>query len=380
MQKIKNILISGGAGFIGSHLGLSLIEKGYSVTVLDNLSAQIHGSDPEKSYLYRSIRDKVNFIRGDVRYRKDWERSLEGQDAVIHLASETGTGQSMYKISDYSDVNIGGTALLLDILTNSRKEVKKILLSSSRAVYGEGRYLCFTHGEVYPSSRAEKDLKDGFFDCRCPVCGRPVELLPTHEDSKANPASIYGITKYVQEQLCLVTARTINVPAVIFRYQNVFGAGQSLNNPYCGILSIFSAQIKNGNALNVFEDGLESRDFISVEDTVRATILGLENEKADYQVYNVGTGVPVNVLDVARKLVRLYKSKVHVNISGAFRVGDIRHNYADISKIREDLGFDPEISFEEGIGQFVEWADHQVLMEDRYSRSLSELKENGLIR
>jgi dTDP-L-rhamnose 4-epimerase len=379
LQKIKNILITGGAGFIGSHLGLSLVAKGYAVTVLDNLSRQIHGRDPERSYLYRSIRDRVRFIRGDVRDRKDWERSLEGQDAVIHLASETGTGQSMYKIYDYSDVNIGGTALMLDILTRNRKNVRKILLSSSRAVYGEGRYLCFTHGEVYPSARNETDLKEKFFDCRCPVCGKPVELLPTSEDSRVNPASVYGITKYVQEQLCLVTAKTLDIPAVVFRYQNVYGAGQSLHNPYCGILSIFSTRIRNGNDLDVFEDGRESRDFISVEDTVRATVLGLESDKADYNIYNVGTGLPVNVLDVANKLVRLYKSKVQVNISGIFRAGDIRHNFADITKIRDDLGFEPEVSFDEGISAFVKWACCQELTEDRYSQSLSELRENGLI-
>ncbi|MDP4223359.1 MAG: NAD-dependent epimerase/dehydratase family protein [Bacteroidota bacterium] len=377
---MKNVLISGGAGFIGSHLGLSLTRNGYSVTVLDNLSRQIHGSDPENSYLYKSIKDNVTFIKGDVRNRNDWERSLAGQDAVIHMAAETGTGQSMYRVFDYSDVNIGGTALLLDILTKNRKGVRKLILSSSRAVYGEGRYLCFTHGEVYPAARTEDDLKNGFFDCRCPVCRRQVELLPTHEDSKANATSVYGITKYVQEQLFLVTAKAMHIPAVIYRYQNVYGPGQSLSNPYCGIFSIFSTQIKNGNALNVFEDGQESRDFIFIKDTVNATILGLEDEKADYQVYNVGTGVPVNVLDIARKLTRLYRSKVPINISGNYRVGDIRHNYADITKIRKDLGFTPENNFEKGIAEFVKWVDHQELKEDRYPDSIKELKENGLIR
>ncbi len=377
---LNKILITGGAGFIGSNLALHLIKKGYSVTVLDNLSLQIHGENSETSYLYNSIKGKVNFIKGDVRNRQDWERALVGQDAVIHLAAETGTGQSMYQIYRYSDVNIGGTALLLDILANSQHQIKKIVVASSRAIYGEGRYLCSLHGEVYPSARNEADLKMQIFECKCPHCGDHVDLLTTHEDSRIEPQSIYAISKYNQEQLFLVAGRSLGIPAVAFRYQNVYGPGQSLSNPYTGILSVFSTQIKNNNALNIFEDGKESRDFVYIDDVVTATVLGLENENANFNVYNVGTGHATNVLDIARKLIDLYQSKVQINVSGNYRVGDIRHNYADLTKIGEDLKFSPRYQFEEGITNFVTWVNSQEIKKDNYSVSINELKERGLFK
>ena len=318
---IKNILITGGAGFIGSNLALKLVKKNYSVTVLDNLSEQIHGENPEESFLYRSIADNVRFIRGDVRNRADWEKSLEGQDAVIHLAAETGTGQSMYEIYKYAQVNISGTALLLDILANGQYSIKKLIVASSRAIYGEGKYQCLLHGIVYPMSRIESDLLNGLYECTCPHCGKEVKLLPTDENSKIEPQSVYGISKYNQEQLCLVAGKSLNIPAVAFRYQNVYGPGQSLSNPYTGILSIFSTQIKNKNPINIFEDGKESRDFVYIDDVVNATILGLENESANYNSYNVGSGKATTVLKIAQKLVSLYNSGVSVNITGNFRIG-----------------------------------------------------------
>ena len=225
MLENKRILITGGAGFIGSNLALSLIKKGYIVTVLDNLSEQIHGRNPDTSFLYKSIINKVIFIRGDVTNREDWTKALIGQDAVIHLAAETGIGQSMYEIYKYSNVNIGGSALFLDILANSRHQIKKIIVASSRAIYGEGRYYCSSHGEVYPLTRNEKDLVKGFFECKCPLCDKSIELLSTHEDSKIQPQCVYAITKYNQEQLFLVAGKSLNIPAVAFRYQNVYGPG-----------------------------------------------------------------------------------------------------------------------------------------------------------
>lgn len=374
----KKILISGGAGFIGSNLALNLVKKGYSITVLDNLSKQIHGEHPEQSFLYNSISDKVKFINGDVRNREDWEKSLNGQDAVIHLAAETGTGQSMYEIYKYSHVNISGTALLLDVLANSKQSIKKIIVASSRAIYGEGKYKCLAHGIVYPTSRKETDLLNGLYECKCPQCGKEVELLATDENSKIEPQSIYGISKYNQEQLCLVGGKSLNIPAVAFRYQNVYGPGQSLSNPYTGILSIFSTQIKNNNDINIFEDGMESRDFVYIDDVVNATVLGLENEKANYNSYNVGSGQNVSVLNIAKKLVTLYNSKVKINISGNFRIGDIRHNYSDLSKINDDLNFVPEYQFEKGLVSFVKWVNEQDIPEDSYARSIKELKQRKL--
>lgn len=377
---IKNILITGGAGFIGSNLALKLVSKGYAVTVLDNLSKQIHGENPEDSFLYQSILGKVNFIQGDVRNRADWETALKDQEAVIHLAAETGTGQSMYQIFKYAEVNTGGTSLLLDILANSYHRVEKLVIASSRAIYGEGRYYCIDHGEVYPSLRNETDLLNGDFECKCPHCKKSVQLLSTDENSKIEPQSIYGISKYNQEQLFLIAGRALNIPAVALRYQNVYGPGQSLSNPYTGILSIFSTQIKNGNSINIFEDGLESRDFVYIDDVVDATILGLENENADFNYYNVGSGIATSVLEIAQYLVELYTTDVEIKVTGNFRIGDIRHNYADLTKIKNDLNFSPKFQFEQGISNFVNWVNSQKITNDHYAESIDELKKRGLYK
>jgi dTDP-L-rhamnose 4-epimerase len=285
---MKNILITGGAGFIGSNLALKLTAKGYIVRVIDSLSQQIHGKKPKvNSPLYLSIKEHVEFYKLDVTNKKELKYALQGQDAVIHLAAETGTGQSMYEIKKYCNVNIGGTALLLDILANNNHSIQKIIIASSRAIYGEGKYECPEHGIVYPDARRDIDLKTGDFDCKCPICGSHVKLLPTSEDSKIHPTSVYGITKQNQEQMVLSVGKYIGIPVVAFRYQNVYGPGQRLYNPYTGILSIFSTQIRKGNNINIFEDGEESRDFVYIDDVVGATILGLEKDEANYEVYNV---------------------------------------------------------------------------------------------
>lgn len=377
---IKNILITGGAGFIGSNLALALLKKGYSVTVLDNLSTQIHGKNVEKSYSYNSIKDKVNFIKGDIRNRKDWEKSLVGQNAVIHLAGETSVGQSMYKIYKYTKVNIGGTALFLDIIANRPHELKKIIVASSRAVYGEGRYYCSSHGEIFPLNRKDEDLGNNSFDCKCPYCNNSIKLLSVKEDSKIDPQSIYGITKYNQEQLFLLAGRNLNIPVIALRYQNVYGPGQSLSNPYTGILPVFSTQIKNNNSLNILEDGKQSRDFVYIDDVVNATILGLEDENVKFNVYNVGTGHPIELLHIANKLVSLFQSEVEVIITKNYRMGDIRHNYADLTKISKDLNFTPQYEFEDGIINFVKWVYSQEIHKDGYSKSLNESKKRGLTK
>jgi dTDP-L-rhamnose 4-epimerase len=376
---IKNILVTGGAGFIGSNLVLSLVEKGYNITVLDNLSAQVHGKNVEESFTYNLIKGSVRFIKGDVRNRTDWEEALVDQNAVIHLAAETGTGQSMYQIYQYTDTNIGGTALLLDVLANGHYEIEKIILASSRVIYGEGRYFCSRHGDVFPLDRNINDLKNGYYECKCPHCGDGVTLLSTTEESKINPQSIYGLTKYNQEQLLLLASKYLGIPVVSFRYQNVYGPGQYLSNPYSGILPIFSTQILNRNPITIYEDGKESRDFVYIDDAVNATILGLENENANNNVYNVGTGRSIDVFQVATKLVSLFQSDIKVTIAGNYRFGDIRHNYADLTKICRDLKFVPKYQFEDGIIKFVKWVNSQIIHEDSYIKSYSELEEKGLI-
>lgn len=376
-----NILITGGAGFIGSNLALHLLKKGYRVTVLDCLSPQIHGIDPEyTSPLYISVKDKVKFIRGSVNDREAWRQALEGQECVVHLAAETGTGQSMYEIEHYMHVNAGGTALLLDILANEKHSVSKVVVASSRAIYGEGKYFCEACGSVYPDTRKDTDMQAGDFECKCPFCGKRVGLLATTEDSLLHPASVYGISKQTQEQLVLTVCGALGIAGVAFRYQNVYGPGQSLSNPYTGILSIFSTRIRNGNGINVFEDGRETRDFIFIDDVVVATCLGIERPEADGHVFNVGTGAATDVLTVTRELMKNYGTEVPVTVSGHYRLGDIRHNYADITLARKLLGFEPQVSFSEGIQRFVAWAKEQEIQEDRYAVSIEEMKKRGLYK
>lgn len=378
---MKNILITGGAGFIGSNVALKLIAEGYNVTVLDLLSKQIHGENPEvTSPLYLSIKDKVNFIKGSVSSREDWIRALAGQDAVIHLAAETGTGQSMYEIEKYVQANIGGTALLLDILTNTKHNVKRVIVAESRAIYGEGKYHCSNCGDVYPLARKDEDMARGDFECKCPKCGGEVELVATTEDSTIHPSSVYGIGKQVQGQLVHLVCKSIGVESVSYRYQNVYGPGQSLTNPYTGIFSIFSTRIKNGNGINIFEDGKETRDFVYIDDAVDATILGLEVPEANGHVFNVGTGVATDVLTVANTLCEKYGIHVPISVSGNYRLGDIRHNYADITLARQILGFEPKWSLSDGIEQFTKWVDQQEIHEDKYESSIEEMRKKGLYK
>ena len=380
-MKCNNILITGGAGFIGSNIALKLIEKGYNVTVLDSLSKQIHGDNPETtSPLYLSIKDKVNFVKGSVFSREDWIKVLPGQNAIIHLAAETGTGQSMYEIEKYVNTNIGGTALMLDILTNTKHCVKRVVVAESRAIYGEGKYHCPKCGDVYPSERKDEDMAKGDFECKCPKCGGEVKLVATTEDSAIHPSSVYGIGKQVQGQLVHLVCKSIGVDSVSFRYQNVYGPGQSLSNPYTGILSIFSTRIKNGNGINIFEDGKETRDFVYIDDVVDATILGLEVPEANGHVFNVGTGVATDVLTVANTLCEKYGINVPITVSGNYRLGDIRHNYADITAARKILGFEPKWNFSDGIEQFTRWVNLQNVHEDKYEASIEEMKKKGLYK
>lgn len=377
---MKNILITGGAGFIGSNLALKLIEKGHKITVLDNLSKQIHGDNPEvTSPLFKSIKDKVTFIEGTVTSREDWTKALENQHVIVHFAAETGTGQSMYCIEKYTEVNIQGTAIMLDILANTVNSVEKIVIASSRSIYGEGKYKHPKLGVVYPTHRKENDMLAGNFELTF-ADDLELELLATDEDSKIHPSSVYGITKQNQEQMIMTVCPTIGIAPVGFRYQNVYGPGQSLSNPYTGILSIFSTQIRNNNPIQIFEDGKETRDFVFIDDVVAATILGIEKEEANGHVFNVGTGVATDVLEVANSLIKAYEIDVPVTVTGRFRLGDIRHNYADLTKIKQRLGFEPKVYFKEGIQKFSAWVLQQEIQEDKLSKSLEEMKRKGLLK
>lgn len=373
---MKVVLITGGAGFIGSNLALKLVEKGYQVKVLDNLSTQVHGINAE---LPEKLRGKVEFIYGNVCNSQDLRKAIDGVEAIVHLAAETGTGQSMYEINRYCSINVGGTAKMLDILMNERHSVKKVIVAASRAMYGEGTYICEQHGVVSPNERESGHMDVGDFEVKCPICGTDVTIAETDENAKIHPSSVYGITKQMQEELVLTVCKAIGIDAISFRYQNVYGPGQSLSNPYTGILSIFSNQILNGNQINIFEDGKESRDFVYIDDVVDATIAGLEKEVAN-ECFNVGGGSRVTVEEVVSELQCAYGKCVDVNISGNYRIGDIRHNVADISKAKKMLGYEPKIMFKEGIKRFASWVLEQGEITSKYQESLDEMKEKGLFK
>jgi dTDP-L-rhamnose 4-epimerase len=376
----RKILITGGAGFIGSSLALALNARGHKVTVLDNLSPQIHGDNFEESSLYKKIHGKVNFIRGDVTSREDLSNALSYADTVVHLAAETGTGQSMYSIERYAAVNVGGTALLLDLIANEKLPISRLVVASSRAIYGEGKYFCATHGVQYPNSRSDAAMMDLKFEHSCHQCQKILEVLPTDETSFLHPTSVYGVTKLTQEQLIMSVTKALGISAISYRYQNVFGPGQSLTNPYTGILSIFSSLIRQGKTINIFEDGKESRDFVYIDDVVDATVAGIEFKEPLIDTFNVGSGVATNVLNVAQLLKKLLKGDSEIIISGQYRVGDIRHNFADLNKIKNKLSFNPKISFELGLSRFVDWVRDEKILGDRYQESLDELRAKGLFK
>lgn len=376
---MKRVLITGGAGFIGSSLALKLLEQNHEVTILDNLSPQIHGDNPDTSYTYSLIKDKVNFIKGDVANPDDWDKALVGVDTVVHLAAETGTGQSMYQVEEYVNTNINGTAILLDKLVNDKNlTVNRLVVASSRAIYGEGKYECAEHGVVYPESRQEVHMAAGDFEVKCPICDKTVKMLETDESSMSHPTSVYGYTKKAQEELSILVGESIGLPVIAFRFQNVYGPGQSLKNPYTGILSIFSTQIKNGNNINIFEDGRESRDFVYIDDVVDAVILGIESAASG--VFNVGSGELTDVMTVAKTLADKYRSNVDIKISGNYRLGDIRSNIADLTNARQQLAYEPKVGFINGISRFVDWVESQEVEEDLYEKSIDEMKEKGLYK
>ncbi len=378
----RKVLISGGAGFIGSNIAIKLLKMGYEVTILDVLSPQIHGKDPHSdSYTFKTIlSSNAHFIKGSVTNREDWKTALKGQDMVIHLAAETGTGQSMYQIKKYNEVNIIGTAILLDILANEPHNIQKIVVASSRAIYGEGKYYCKIHGEVYPEARIESDLEKNDFDCKCPHCNGTVKLMPTDEQSLYKPTSIYGLTKQAQEQMVLIAGKSLNIPSIAFRYQNVYGPGQSLSNPYTGILSIFSTQLKNNNPINIFEDGKESRDFVFIDDVANGTIAGMLSSEGDYKTMNIGSGVATDVFTVAKLLKKQYNSTADIKITGNYRVGDIRHNFADISLAKKHINFSPQYMFNDGLSLFCEWVNRQEIQNDNSQSTFAEMKSKGLFK
>lgn len=376
----EHILITGGAGFIGTRLARRFVDAGHRVTVLDALIAQVHGADPAvDSPLLRSLDGVAEVIHGTVTSVDDLRRALVGVTGIVHLAAETGTGQSMYEIDRYTETNVGGTAKLLDLLANEPHSVTRITVASSRSIYGEGAYRTEDGRIVYPSHRADADMASGDFAVHYPGEGE-LALVPTTEDAKLHPSSVYGITKQMQESLIMTVAPTIGIEPVSLRYQNVYGPGQSLKNPYTGILSIFSTLIRQEKAINIFEDGLETRDFVYIDDVVEATFLGATHPAAAGGVFNVGSGVATSVNEVVGGLFAAFGTEVPTHISGNYRLGDIRHNVADTTKLKETLGFEPAVPFSVGVKHFVEWVLGEPIEGDSYQKSLDEMASRNLLK
>lgn len=381
---MKNkVLITGGAGFIGNAI-IEKIHQDFDVVVLDNLSPQIHGENYEDSYLYQQVKDKVELIIGDVCDEALVAKALEGVDYIIHLAAETGTGQSMYELNRYTQVNIAGLSNMLETILKKKLPVKKIVLSSSRSVYGEGMYRCTEHGVVVPNSRVVEDMLKKDFEPKCPICAKDVELIPTDVTSLPKPISYYAFTKLAQEEMLKVMCPSMGLDYTIFRYQNVFGPGQSLSNPYTGILSIFSKRLLNNQDINIFEDGLESRDFVHVKDVAAYTINALTNEKTHGQTLNVGSGESVSVIRVAETLKAMYGSTSSIGVTGDFRIGDIRHNKADMVKTIACCGFTPEYTFDLGMKEFSAWVLEELSKEKKpegvsFDESIEELVARGML-
>ena len=349
----STVLITGGAGFIGSHLADVLIRGGYRVILFDNLTPEVHGVGGNvPAYL----KCEATVVRGDGRDRESLLEVVRIADIVLHLAALTGPGKEMPQSARYLQINVLGPDNLLDILVNDTHHVRTLVLASSRAVYGEGQYICDKCGIVYPDARSRQRLERARWEIGCPHCGKAVIPTPTPEDKPLKPVSIYGVSKRDQEEMCLSIGNATGIPIVVLRYFNVYGPRQSMSNPYTGIITTFVSHLLRGQPPEIYEDGLESRDFVHVRDAVRTTVLAMESNLGDGEIINVGTGRSLSILDVATMLARKMKSNHVPEISGKFRVGDIRHCHADVTKAQTILGFNAKIEFEEGIEDFLRWA------------------------
>jgi dTDP-L-rhamnose 4-epimerase len=367
-----HILVTGGAGFIGSHLADDLVARGHRVRVLDNLSPQVHGPDGTRpAYLHEDI----ELVRGDVRDAAAVRRALAGIDAVYHFAAAVGVGQSMYEIAHYTSVNNLGSAVLLQALID--RPVRRLVVASSMSLYGEGLYRAANGTIVEGRNRPLEQLRAADWDVRGPD-GEPLEPLPTPERKAPSLASIYALSKFDQERMAMMVGQAYAIPTVALRFFNVFGTRQALSNPYTGVLAIFASRLMNGQPPLIFEDGHQRRDFVSVHDVVQACRLALESPAAAGQVLNVGSSRSCTIQEVAALLAGILgKSEIEPDVCGKYRVGDIRHCFADISRARQMLGYEPAVTLEGGLVELAEWLESQVA-DDRVPQARQELAERGL--
>lgn len=370
---MKKVLITGGAGFIGSHLADLLLESGYGVRALDSLDPQVHGRDARRPHY---LADEVELARGDVRDAAAVSSALEGCSHLVHFAAAVGVGQSMYEIARYTSVNSLGAAVVLEAVPKSSR-IEGMVVASSMSIYGEGLYRCPDCGDAEPGLRSRGDMADGLWEPLCPACGKACEAVPTPETKTLAPASVYAVNKRDQEELFLSVGAAYGIPATALRFFNVYGDRQALSNPYTGVAAIFASRLLNGNRPIVFEDGRQSRDFTHVSDVARACLLAIR--KAPGGAINVGTGRPTPVIEIARILDRALGTGLEPEVTGEFRAGDIRHCYADVSRASRELGFSSSVPLEEGMAVLASWlsTQHSVDMSESAAR---ELRSRGLAR
>ena len=368
----RKILITGGAGFVGSHLADALLRAGHDVRIFDNLSPQVHGIGlPE--YLSTGL----EFLHGDMRDARAVERAVEGVDVIFHLAAAVGVGQSMYQIADYMGTNTQGTAILLQSLLDRKTQPEKLVIASSMSIYGEGQCLCASCGDVAPAPRSTKQLLQKRWEVLCPNCDAELAPIPTTEAKPLQCSSVYALSKKDQEEICLLYGRTYGLPVVALRYFNIYGTRQALSNPYTGVAAIFASRLLNRRSPLVFEDGLQMRDFVSVNDVIAANLLAMQSTRGDGQALNIGSGSPISIREVASALARTLDVDLPCEVTGKYRAGDIRHCFADITKARELLGYEPQVSFDQGIAELADWLREQRA-EDKAESMVAELQTFGL--
>ena len=370
----QTVLVTGGAGFIGSFLVDALVQRGDRVLVYDNLEPQVHRAGEPPVYL----NPEAELIRADIRDRAQLERAVLRADVVSHQAAMVGVGQSMYQVERYVDINTRGTATLLDVLVNAKHHVRKVVVPGSMSAYGEGRYECPNHGAMAPPIRTEAQMSRGEWELICEGCGAELAPRPTDEEKPFQTHSVYAVTKQDQEQLVLGVCRAFALPAVALRYFNVYGPRQSLDNPYTGVAAIFMSRLKNDHPPLVFEDGKQSRDFVSVHDVVDANLVAIDDSRADDQVFNVGTGRRVTVVAIAQTLARLLDKEIAPTIVGKYRKGDVRHCFADIGHIHQGLGWEPKVDLERGMRELTDWSDGVPAL-DHVEKATEELRARGLL-
>lgn len=373
---MANVLVTGGAGFIGSFVVDELVSRGHKVRIVDNLVDQVHNGR-----IPTHLNKNAEFIKGNIQDKKILVNALKDIDFVFHKAAEVGVGQSMYEISRYVNANCMGTANLLDLIVNNeeiKKRMKKIIVASSMSQYGEGMYFCSKCGIINPLPRSEEKIKKKIWEHNCPKCNSILKPVSTPETKIRQASSIYALTKKFQEELVMNVGEAYGIPVVALRYFNVYGPRQSLSNPYTGVAAIFMSRLKNNQQPLIFEDGNQMRDFVNIHDVVQANILAMEKDEANYQVFNVGSGKAISVKKIAEIIANLYDKDIKPLITYQSRKGDIRHCFADINKITEKLGYEPKISFEDGMKELIKWAEDKEA-KDLVDYMTKELNSKGVI-